>query len=132
MKKIIGFVMFAGLFSISIPAYSQGESEKPYLSGNHFLGLDDSSKSFYIWGLRDGVFLEQFLSKNDFGLSQKCLEGKPNKQIKGIVYKFLNDHPERWHLPIAMIWLEAVLSVCSEPGYIQLPPGTLLDHEKKK
>jgi hypothetical protein len=53
-------------------------------------------------------------SQKILGGTSECLKGKPYGQAAAIVDKYMKDHPEEWHKPMAGIVLVAIVSTCTK------------------
>jgi hypothetical protein len=54
-----------------------------------------------------------------------CWRGMRYGQLLAIVDKYVADHPERWHEPIAELVRAALTNVCGENTLDSTPPGSL-------
>ena len=95
-----------------------------YVSGNDYMKLDENSKESWLIGVMDGIIAEDFLANATASLSNKkenidpwlgrCTSGRPLSQIKAMFEKELQDHPDKWHAPAALIFRDKFEKYCKK------------------
>jgi len=105
---VIGFFLGAGAWGtaeVSTWAYYTGNTYKK--------DLKDPLNNVYISGVADGIcFAAAFsttLGVEQIEMFNKFVSGKPSRQIIATTDKYMNDHPEHWHYPMAWIICDAVM-----------------------
>ena len=87
-----------------------------YFTGNKFRERTHEEKHFYALGYYDAM-----MSAALFGAPQPlaseihdCMAGMNSLQVLAIVEKYLDDHPENWHLSMNILIFYAFRDVCQD------------------
>ena len=113
-KKTILFLLLVLLFLVSQTIYLQGEEKEgitvlAFTSGNTYLGSTENDKSFYVRGLADMLFCEVYKYRSElYSYLEIKTEDMTVGQIKAIFDKYLEEHPEDWHLAAASLFNSAI------------------------
>jgi hypothetical protein len=97
-----------------------GLTGNDYLMGvwSKQLNLPDSARVLfnqgYVLGVVEGFAAATTVGGFDPNKFDKCAEGKPLDQIRAIVEKYLADHPEQRHYPMAAIIWTSMVSKCTK------------------
>jgi hypothetical protein len=86
-----------------------------FLTGKQYRDESVTDQVQYSAGLVDGMLLAPFFEGAEDGKVAKlgkCVEGMSSDQIAAIFRKYLDDHPERWHLPMHSSGYAALVGVC--------------------
>lgn len=85
-----------------------------FTSGEECLQLDEISQRLYMRGFIDGLFVSSLVGASEACLSPiaKCLTGVSDSQMAAVLRKWLNTHPEEWHLPCNLVAWRAVEEMC--------------------
>lgn len=92
-------------------------------NGNSFLTIPEVQQISYIAGFIDGVNMYCALEvvvmkmpKCHFYKFEECISQMTPIQIKDIVVKYLNENPDRRHLSMVNIFMEATVEACGKIG----------------
>ena len=112
-NKMMLFLVLLLLFSMLLIDYSylqeKGIQVIGIFSGNEYLALTDNDKLFYTIGLFDmWSGLTYLFTPEDYPDIKSKIENMSGSQVKAIFDKFLEEHPENWHLSAATIFAVAM------------------------
>jgi hypothetical protein len=121
--------VFAVLCVLAVVAQEQKEKQStpriiyfpPYfLKAEGFVEMSEADRMLYTNGLMDGFFASAFFGASDKTVSNltSCTKDMDSKQISAIITKYLNDHPESWHLPLSVDAFNALSAAC--PGGLRI------------
>jgi hypothetical protein len=117
-KKLILFLVLMLLFLVLLTNYSQGEEKEQvacYIKGNDYLKLAEEYKIFYVMGLIDMLWNQTwFYSSKDYSDLNKATIDMTGGQIQAIFDKYLEEHPERWHMTAASLFWTAISEIVNE------------------
>jgi len=87
-------------------------------TGEEWLAAKESAARAYVRGYINGLFMSAVIGAQESCLDRiaGCIEGKTDRQMAAILRKYLNDHPEEWHLPLAMTTYQALTASCLVDG----------------
>jgi hypothetical protein len=129
MKLALCILGVLCLFAAAI----QGEKQKKprvivavpsYYSAETFIELSESDRQMYVAGLMDGFYASALFGASDETIANlsSCTKPMDTKQISAIITKYLQDHPENWHLPLSVEAHNALNKAC--PGGLRVIAGT--------
>jgi len=90
------------------------DSPSYLLKAEGFVEMSEADRMLYTSGLMDGFFASAIFGashKTIANLSQ-CTKDMDSKQISAIITKYVNDHPESWHLPLSVDAFNALSAAC--------------------
>jgi hypothetical protein len=105
-------VILVASFIATASAQSPVTLHNGFLKGEEYLKLSKPKRTGYATGLVDGIFLSVFFGGNDnprLRKFEKAVEGMSDEQVEAIVTKYIQDHPEEWHLNSHMLAYRAFL-----------------------
>jgi hypothetical protein len=87
-------------------------------TGEEWLAAKEPAARAYVRGYINGLFMSVVIGADETCLDKiaDCIEGKTDRQMAAILRKYLNDHPEEWHLPLAMTTYQALTASCLAGG----------------
>jgi len=90
------------------------DSPSYLLKAEGFVEMSEADRMVYTSGLMDGFF-----ASGIFGASHKtvaklesCTKDMDSKQISAIITKYVNEHPESWHLALSVDAFNALSAAC--------------------
>ena len=104
---------------------AQGQKEKkeyrrPYspphfYTAEEFIELDEPSRSLYASGLIDGFGGSALSGASDAAVRNfsSCIKEMTSKQIAAIIMKYVQEHPEAWHVPLSIQAYSALNQACA-------------------
>lgn len=116
---IIGF---SGVAAANQP--SPIEFHHGYMTGNTYRDMSANAQQGYVIGVIDGMFVAPFFgaklgARSWLGL---CIEsGMRTDQLKAIIDKYLDEHPDEWDQDMAAVAYSALVPVCRKRGFT--PPA---------
>ena len=116
-KKIILFLILLLLLSILLIDYSYLQEEEKeliasYVNGNDYLKRSEEFKRAYVMGLIDMLFNETwFYNSEDYSDLNEATNEMGTRQIQAIFDRFLEEHPETWHLSAASLFRAAMMEI---------------------
>ncbi|MBE3128416.1 MAG: hypothetical protein IMZ60_01925 [Actinobacteria bacterium] len=117
-KKIILILVLVLLFLALLTNYSQGEEKiqvSYYLKGNDYLKMSEEIKSAYVMGLIDMLLNQtRFYDSEDYSNLNEATNDMNIGQIKAIFDKYLEEHPEIWHLVASSLFWTAIMEIVGE------------------
>ena len=114
-KKTILILVLVLLFSILLIDYSYLQEEEKiacWTSGNKYLKMTEENKLYYVAGLIDMLFRFTFYNNKTLYsvLSEKTNEMTAG-QIRAIFDKYLEEHPEKWHMTASGLFYTATMEI---------------------
>jgi len=89
-------------------------------SGGDFVTLTESFRDAYVWGVYAGFYFLYKRPETDGERAvRECIYGWDSRQMGEVVYRYANQHPERWHLPASTFVVWALETAC---GVRDAPP----------
>jgi hypothetical protein len=87
-----------------------------FMTGQEYLALSESSRTAYVMGLLDGIFVGPLFGASEARVKalQNCLQEHNNVQIAAILSKYIQDKPERWHDGAHVLFYSRMVELC--PG----------------
>ena len=87
-----------------------------FMTGQEYLALSESSRTAYVMGLLDGIFVGPLFGASEARVKalHNCLQEHNNVQIAAILSKYIQDQPERWHDGAHVLFYSRMLELC--PG----------------
>ena len=87
-----------------------------FIDGSDYLKMDRQSQYSWVYGAMDGIMAESiFKDKSSTGpWLGRCIARYDFEQLKAIFEKELNNNPESWHVPAALILKETLSEFCGE------------------
>ena len=114
-KKMILFLVLLLIFLVLVANGLEGEEKKQvagYTSGNDYLKRSEEFKRAYVMGLIDMLFNETwFYNSEDYSELNEATNDIGTRQIQAIFDRFLEEHPETWHLSAASLFREAMREI---------------------
>jgi hypothetical protein len=118
-NKFILFV-FGLLMLLTTLAYpqsiQQGSFHPGFFDGNKYLKLSSVERGCYVSGIIDGFFgaplIQDEASTPVFGWLQPCIGSMTILQVKSIIDKYMQTHPEQWHYPMNGLVFNAIFEIC--------------------
>lgn len=105
---------------VSIGVESQNRSgiitSRSYCKAECFIGMSEADRIMYTTGLMDGFYASPYFGGEDRlaeNLS-RCTKQMDTRQIAAIITKYVQDHPEYWHLALSAEAWNALSQAC--PG----------------
>jgi hypothetical protein len=86
-----------------------------FYNGNDYRQLADVQKTAYVVGLFDGLVAAGLLGATDVAprrLATCFGDDLPQAQLRAIVDKFLDEHPERWGEPMNLLLWASLPQQC--------------------
>lgn len=85
-----------------------------YITGNDYFKLDDNAKLGWLVGVMDGIMADSTtVERSEKGpWLGRCIDGLDTRQIKAMFEKELNQNPEGWHAPAALIFIGKMRDFC--------------------
>lgn len=85
-----------------------------FRKGDALVHLSEGALMSYVEGSIDSAVGAMMYGGNleCASASKACVEGKTNGQLAAMVRKYLNDHPEQWHLQGSIIIYNAIFGPC--------------------
>jgi hypothetical protein len=119
------FCVLAVLCVFAVAAQEQQEKKSApqiinspsyFLKAEGFIEMREVDRMSYINGLMDGFFASALFGATDKTVANlsSCTKDMDSKQISAIITKYVNDHPESWHLPLSVDAFNALSAAC--PG----------------
>jgi hypothetical protein len=86
-----------------------------YVKAGKFLELKEYERVYYISGLMDGFYASAIFGASDetVGRLNSCAKDMDINQVTAIVSKYVEDHPETWHLPLSVEGYNAFNNACT-------------------
>jgi hypothetical protein len=121
-KKIVLFLVLLLLSSMLLINYSylqEKENErttiKALINGNKYLERADDFKLYYIEGLMD-MLLNQtwFYDPELYSRIVETAKDMTAGQTNAIFDRYLEEHPEKWHLGAASLFWTAMMEIVNE------------------
>jgi hypothetical protein len=115
VKMWFYFLVFLCSFAVATDG-QQMKAPTCYLKAGKFLELGESERLTYITGLMDGFYGSAMFgaSEDTVGRLNACMKDMDSKQVTAIVYKYVSDHPQWWHMPLSVEAYNALNDAC--PG----------------
>ena len=114
-KKIILFSILLLLFSMLLIDYgylqeAENKGTYTFITGNKYLlDIPDEQKGAYVIGLLDMyAYLTHYFDSESYSKFREKIDRMTGKQILAIFDKYLEEHPEEWHLSGASIFYRAI------------------------
>ena len=87
-----------------------------YLTGNRFRELTRIEKMYYVMGRHDAMCAASMFGAPDSFVIEvvSCMKDMDSLQLAAIVEKYLDDHPEKWHLGMNTLIFPAFRDVCED------------------
>ena len=103
---------------------NQANSQRTYnvppsfLTAKGFVAITDDERVNYTTGLMDGFYGAEMFQANAQEVDRlaACTKPMDSKQITAIIAKYIQEHPEGWHLPASVEAYNALNGAC--PGRI--------------
>jgi hypothetical protein len=128
----LALCVFAILCFSAATGRSQNEKLKPrvidepkhFYTAGEFIEMSEVNRMVYTSGLMDGFFASGLFGASDETVVNlnSCTRDMGMKQLSAIITKYINDHPESWHLALSAEGFNALNTAC---------PGTLKIVNKK-
>jgi uroporphyrinogen-III decarboxylase len=82
--------------------------------GEYVQEMESAQRIGYVMGFVNGLGVSPLIGApgSTTTLVQKCLAGKTPRQLDAILSKYINDHPEAWHMGLNVMSLDAMLLAC--------------------
>ena len=117
-KKTILILVLVLLFSILLIDYSYLQEEEKivcWVSGNGYLKMTEENKLYYVMGSIDMLFRLTFYNNKTLYLvlSEKTKDMTAG-QIRAIFDKFLEEHPESWHMIASGLFWTAIMEIVNK------------------
>jgi hypothetical protein len=101
---------------------TQAKSQRTYTiptrfaTAKVFIALPEDDRVTYTTGLMDGFYAAEMFRADGSVVERLAVCTKPmdSKQITAIITKYIQDHPESWHLPASVEAYNALNGAC--PG----------------
>jgi hypothetical protein len=126
MKIVLCTLGILGLFAV----VAHGQNQKPrvifsppsFYKAEAFVELNEADRQMYTTGLMGGFYASAFWGASDEAVANltSCTKDMDSKQITAIITKYVNDHPEDWHLPLSTQAFNALNKAC--PGVLRVVP----------
>ena len=121
-KKIILFLILLLLFSILLIDYSYLQEKKneritvkSFVNGNKHLERTEKDKFYYTEGLMDMFLFQTWLYDPElYSRIEETTKNMSAGQINAIFDKYLEEHPEKWHLNAAYLFRTAMMEIVNE------------------
>lgn len=87
-----------------------------YITGSDYVKMNSQAKSNWIVGVMDGIMAESLSSKSD-ALGPwlgRCVKKHDMQQLKAVFEKKLNNNPESWHIPAALVYQSTIKEFCND------------------
>ena len=116
-NKMILFLVLLLLFSILLIDYSYLQEEEKeliagYTSGDDYLKRPEELKRAYVMGLIDMLFNETWVyDEEEYSDLNEVTDDMKPSQIQAIFDRFLEEHPETWHLSAASLFRAAMMEI---------------------
>ena len=85
-------------------------------TGEKYLSLTKSDQAFSVTGILSGLFMSPLMGAPEQGPEittlAECTDQMTGTQLAAVVEKYVRDHPEKWNLPIAILFIHSLQSVC--------------------
>jgi hypothetical protein len=87
-----------------------------YMSTGDFSDLPATEQYGYAMGFVNGIMTSGILGADlpKVEMMNRCTTQMQAKQIAAIIDKYVKDHPESWHEPLAVHSFNALLDVCPD------------------
>ena len=74
-----------------------------FSTGEQWLGSKEPAARAYVRGYINGLFISVVIGAQESCVDRiaDCTDGKTDHQLAAMLRKYLSDHPEEWHLPLA-------------------------------
>lgn len=85
-----------------------------YMKTERFIELSEADRAIYTMGLMDG-FSAGGLFRADEAMLEKlseCTKEMDAKQVSAIIFKYVQEHPEIWHLQLNIQAVNALEKAC--------------------
>ena len=118
--KFLEIVAFISLFMFLFAPFAISQNRNKdiitaassFTTGNNYRAMSELEQMAYVQGAYDGIML---IPKSD-ALDKNCwsmqivsqMTGVTVEQLRAIVNKYLDEHPERWNLPMGILFEAAI------------------------
>jgi hypothetical protein len=95
-RMVTAIILCAALAVVGNAVRAEGvRVPSAFITGQEFVGLSESSRTQYVTGLIDGIFISVLFgaSPTRVGALERCLGGQDNKQIGATLLKYIQDRP---------------------------------------
>jgi hypothetical protein len=108
MKAILSILFL--LLSMNANAVILG-----YITGSDYVKMNSQEKSSWVVGVMDEIMAESFSSKSDSRgpWLGRCVKKHDMQQLKAVFEKELNNNPEGWHVPAAIVYQSTIKNFCN-------------------
>jgi len=114
--------MGAAFLLFLLTASSAQQAAKPvfvaggYGTAKEFNDFSASEKHAYAVGLINGLAVSGLLGADEEKLQilHSCIHPMESTQVAAILDKYIKDHPEEWHLPLAVQSYSALRGACPD------------------
>ena len=120
-KKIILILVLVLLFLVLLTSFSQGQEEEQtvkipsFIFGNNYLELSEPNKASYVAGLMDMTYYQTYYYDYElYSAIFDTISDMTGIQIKAIFDKYLEEHPEEWHMVAASIFVSAIMEIVNK------------------
>jgi len=114
-KKMILFLVLVLIFLVLVANGLEGEEKKQvagYTSGDDYLKRSEEFKRAYVMGLIDMLFNETWVyDEEEYSDLNEVTDDMKPSQIQAIFDRFLEEHPETWHLSAASLFRAAMMEI---------------------
>jgi hypothetical protein len=89
-----------------------------FRNGEALVHMSDHDLGFYVEGSIDAVQGAMLFGATlaCFSAINACIANKTNEQLAAMVRKYLNDHPDQWHMGGPIIIYDAIFRECISRG----------------
>jgi hypothetical protein len=79
-----------------------------------WLDAKEPAARAYVRGYINGLFMSAVIGAKESCLDRiaDCTQGKTDRQLAALLRKYLTEHPEEWHLPLAATTYRALTASC--------------------
>jgi hypothetical protein len=91
-----------------------------FYKAGEFIEMSEVNRMLYTSGLMDGFFASGLFGASDGTLTNlnTCTRGMDTNQLSAIISKYINNHPEIWHLSLSVQGFNALNAAC--PGTLRI------------
>jgi hypothetical protein len=103
--------------TLMLPMTISAEEEfSAIVTGNKYRELGEAARTFYVMGVVEGIQFEaaQLKFQPDLVVLGGCVGGRTGNQLRAMVDKYAEAHPESWHKPASTLVYRGVISGCEE------------------
>jgi hypothetical protein len=91
-----------------------------FITGEGYIRMDETGRSQYLMGLFDGIMAGTLFggSQAQIQALKSCNLDRSNIQLAEILYRYVKDHPEHWHLSASVLFFNRMIELCPQarPG----------------